>query len=299
MKDTTSTEPRRFMEIFVSVLAGFLINLVKIAAILAVSSLIIFAPPLLGAFYTLLAFYPIQQELTAIPAGKYKCDSAVRFSGPQGNLCGLYYKNAATNKIILVSHGNAGNIYHRLKLAEHLLNTGCSVFLYDYAGYGASEGKPSPSGVQEDGLAAYDYVEKTLGYGPDQIILYGESLGCAVSSYVSTKRPVAALIVQSGFLSLPQIAKEKCIVFKPYPDWAFYKPHLSNADNLQTKHPPLLIMHGVKDAVIPFRHAEQLASIAGQPVVFVPLKNSGHNDTYISDSDLFDTTLKNFLESLP
>lgn len=286
------------MEMFLSTLLGVLLNLVKIALLITLATVTIFSPPLLGAFYPMLAFYPFQENLIPVAIGPYKCET-LTFPGPRNtSLCAWYYKNPGATRVIMVSHGNAGNMSHRAKLAEHLLNAGCSVFMYDYGGYGNSTGSPSPDAVCQDGLVAYDYLCNKLAYAPQQIVIYGESIGGAVASYITAHREPAALIIQSGFLSLPDIAKEKFAPFKLFPNALFYQPHMSNLDALQQQHPPLLIMHGVQDRVIPFRHGEQLAAAASKPVTFVPLTRSGHNDTYIADAQLFDQSLKEFLNSL-
>lgn len=287
------------MEIFIATLLGVLLNLLKIAILIFVALITVFSPPLLGALYTTLVFYPYKEPLTPVSIDGCRC-LPVTFQGQNGTtLTGWYFKNPLANRIIMVSHGNTGHMAHRARLAEHLYRTGCSVFMYDYAGYGTSTGSPSPEVVLEDGISAYNYVHDNLQYRPDQIILYGESLGCAVSSYVTSHKPAGGLILQSGFKSLPDIAKEKFAPFRLFPNAMFYKPHMSNIDVLKAPHPPLLIMHGVRDLVIPFRHAVELSQQASQPVKLVPLTSSGHNDILAADSELFDKALNDFVKSLP
>ncbi|MBY0546484.1 MAG: alpha/beta hydrolase [Candidatus Obscuribacterales bacterium] len=279
-------------------LLQFIATVSKIAILVVISLLIALSPPLLGSFYTKFVFYPVQEDLKPLAIGDVFCQPLTFASAGGTILTGWYFENPGATKLILVSHGNAGNMSNRIRLAERLLKTHCSVFMYDYEGYGPSPGEPTPSSVCQDGLRAFDYVVSHLPFKQDQIVLYGESIGGAVSTHIATQRRTAGLIIQSGFLSLPDIAKEKFVPFRIFPNIAFYQPHLNNLDALKGPHPPLLIMHGVLDKTVPFRHGQQLAASAASPVTFVPLPNSSHNDTYIADQKLFDEAVQTFLTTL-
>jgi hypothetical protein len=82
---------------------------------------------------------------------------------------------------LVISHGNGGNIAYRNELMRRLLRTGFNVLMYDYRGYGKSEGMPNEQGVYKDGRAAFDYVLTLQGIDPKRIILWGTSLGCCVN----------------------------------------------------------------------------------------------------------------------
>jgi uncharacterized protein len=210
-----------------------------------------------------------------------------------------YYKKPNDAGLVLVSHGNGGNISHRCRLGEHLLkDTDCSVLLYDYEGYGASEGKPSVKGILKNGLSAFDFAVDKLGYSPSKVIVYGESLGCAVTCYIASRRKAEGIILQSGFRSLPSIARD---IFKPLkimPGFIFPEPRLDNEKLLKGEHAPLLIMHGKNDEVIPFHHGEDLYRSASPPKTFISLDNSGHNDTYVADGKKFDQGIADFVKTL-
>lgn len=232
--------------------------------------------------------YGIQSEVLSIAEGQNK------------GIEGWYFKNPASNNLVIVSHGNAGNISHRIELARHLIDdTSASILLYDYQGYGNSKGHPSVKGILQDGLAAYDYATERLGYKSEEIVVYGESLGCAVSCYIASQRKTKAIILQSPFRSLPAVARDCVGLLKVLPPVVFPEPRLNNEKLLRKAHAPLLIMHGKHDEVIPFKHGEVLYREAAEPKKFVALENSGHNDTYLADSKLFDTSIKDFFKSLP
>jgi fermentation-respiration switch protein FrsA (DUF1100 family) len=109
---------------------------------------------------------------------------------------------------ILFSHGNAGNISNRIGKIAIFKNMGLNVFVFDYRGYGNSEGMPSEKGIYLDALGAYDYLKERSDIRGDKIIAYGASLGGAVAVELATKRSVAALIVDSSFSSAADMAKK-------------------------------------------------------------------------------------------
>jgi len=214
-------------------------------------------------------------------------------------LHGWIYLKPGSRKIYLVHPGNAGDIASRLFLTRLLLDSGGSVFQYDPRGFGMSAGKPSLQSISEDGVAAYDYLVKVRGYAPDSVVLYGMSLGSGVATYVSEKRKAGALVLHSPYYSLERIAKEKLPALRVYPSWLFPRPPLSNAAVLERRHPPVLILHGEKDQMIPIRHSEDLYGDAIQPKQFVRFPDSGHTSFDAGDIKAFERTMTDFLRNLP
>lgn len=189
-------------------------------------------------------------------------------------LHGCFFKLNDRSKVALVSHGNAGNLAYRFDLADSLLACGLSVLLYDYQGYGKSEGEPGVEAICQDGEAAFEYLRDKKHYSPDNIVLYGESLGCAVTCHIAGHSHCAAMILQSGFSSLPNIAREKFLFLKLYPDLLFPQPRLDNLAVVRLAHPPLLLLHGEDDPVIPASHARLMYEQACQPKQLVVLKSA-------------------------
>lgn len=210
-------------------------------------------------------------------------------------LHGWYFQHPkADAPLVIFSHGNSGNLTIRAPLFQLLLESGASVFIYDYRGFGKSTGSPTLEGVYQDGLAAYDFVVKKFGLSADQVFLYGESLGAAVSSFVSSKRKAAGLILQSGFSSLRNIGAERVRALKLYPSWLFPMPGTSSRDILAAEHPPLLIIHGQLDQAVAFHHAQTLYDCASQPKQLLALPVSGHSDLVATARDALKENLSAF-----
>jgi fermentation-respiration switch protein FrsA (DUF1100 family) len=179
---------------------------------------------------------------------------------------------------LVISHGNAGNISHRSQIMIRLLRTGFSVLMYDYRGYGKSEGVPDEEGVYKDGRAAFDYVLTLHGVDPGRVVLWGTSLGGAVAVDVATQRPAAALILESTFSS----AKDMAAALYPFlPARFFVRSQFNSNDKIRNIRIPVLCMHGTRDGTIPFGLGKKLFNAANEPKQFYEIEGANHNDTYI------------------
>lgn len=174
--------------------------------------------------------------------------------------------------VVLVSHGNAGTIAHRLDLAGAFRAMDVAVLLYDYRGFGDSEGAPSEEGTYLDAEAAYDFLLER-GFAPEEILLYGKSLGGAVAIELALRRPSAALIVESTFTSLPDIAAE---LYPWLPVRWLARVKYASLEKIERIARPLMVLHSPNDEVIPFEHGERLYERAFQPKRWVET-GGGHN----------------------
>ena len=126
------------------------------------------------------------RELQASPADiGLEYETVTIFTQDNIKLHGWFVPSKRDRGVLLFFHGNAGNISHRLFNVELLLQHKLQVFIFDYRGYGKSSGRPSEKGLYTDGLAAYDYLIKERHMLPDQIIIFGRSLGAAVAIEVA------------------------------------------------------------------------------------------------------------------
>ena len=243
--------------------------------------------------------YDLKQPLQLIEQKLKAKVQDVNFKSLDGKtLNGMYFARDGAKQVLLLSHGNGGNIAHRLPAIIHMLNMGASVLVYDYQGYGKSEGDPSVQAIVEDGLAAYDFLNKVKGWRPGQIVAYGESLGCAVTCQIAKQRQLAGIVLQSGFSSLPAAARDRFIWLNLFPDFTFPQPQLNNCEVLAHSRVPLLIIHGEKDEILPIKYANQMYASAAAKKQIVRLKHSGHNDMFSEDLQEYTAALGKFMKTL-
>ncbi|NEQ98823.1 MAG: alpha/beta hydrolase, partial [Cyanothece sp. SIO2G6] len=181
----------------------------------------------------------------------------------------IYLPNAQAQYTLLYIHGNAEDLGTVSPILERLHRWGFSVFAYDYRGYGTSNGQPSERNAYQDADAAYNYLTQTLQIPPEQIILYGRSVGGGSATDLATRHPVAGLILESTFTSAFRVAI-------PFPILPFDK--FPNRAKLEQVRCPVLVMHGEADQTIPIEHGRALYQAASEPKLFLWIEAAGHND---------------------
>lgn len=205
---------------------------------------------------------------------------------------GWYIPAKHEKGVLLFCHGNAGNISHRLESINIFHNMGLSVLIFDYRGYGKSEGKPSEKGTYRDAEAAWNYLVEEKRKAPDRIILFGRSLGAAIAADIALKKIPAGLILESSFLSVPEMGK------KHYP-WIpvrlLSKYDYATIDKIRSITCPKLIIHSPDDEIVPFEHGKSLFEEALQHKQFLEIKG-GHNEGFLLSGDLYLGGLKNFVQ---
>jgi fermentation-respiration switch protein FrsA (DUF1100 family) len=216
-------------------------------------------------------------------------------------LHGVYFPYQKINKhelpiaTILYSHGNGENVSQLLGWADQMRTRfRCNVLVYDYAGYGKSEGKPTASGILDDGLAAKNFLIHQKGIPSDQIIQYGFSLGGAVAIDLASKYDSKALIVESSFTSLGDMGRLKLPFF---PAEFFLWEQLSSIDKIGNVRSPVFISHGRADQVIPFSQGERLFEAANEPkTFFVPPEGWDHHSA--PHTEEHHEAMRRFIEAL-
>lgn len=182
--------------------------------------------------------------------------------------------NSARSHIaVLLCHGNGGNISHRLGLYDLLLQSGASVFAFDYRGYGLSEGKPSEAGTYLDAQAAHAWLLQK-GFAATNLIAYGESLGGGIASELAVSETVGALVLHSSFTSVPDLGAE---LFPWLPVRTLGSICYDTLGRLPRIRVPMLILHSRGDGLIPFHHAERNLAAANEPKWLHQLSGD-HND---------------------
>jgi fermentation-respiration switch protein FrsA (DUF1100 family) len=182
----------------------------------------------------------------------------------------LYLPNPEATHTILYSHGNAEDLGTIRPTLLELHRLGFAVMAYDYPGYGTSDGTPSETGSYEAAAATYTYLVTLLNTNPDQIILFGRSLGSGPSFELAGRKPVAGLILDGAFASTFRVMTR----IKLLP-WDIFD-NLSKAPRVSC---PTLIMHGKQDRTVPFSHALALQSaLTSAEVSTLFLDDAGHNN---------------------
>lgn len=192
--------------------------------------------------------------------------------------------NADTNSgapTVLFFHGNGGNISHRLPTIELIAGLGANIMLFDYRGYGRSDGVPSEDNMFSDALACYRRLIDTRGTPPDQIILFGRSLGGAVAIELATRVECAGLIVESSFTSAKAMGK---LMFPYFPVGLLLKHKFSSIDKIDRINCPLLVTHSKEDDMIPFQMGRALFEKAQGPKQLVQIAGLHNERDYMQDS---------------
>jgi fermentation-respiration switch protein FrsA (DUF1100 family) len=200
---------------------------------------------------------------------------------------------AGAKVTVLLAHGNAGNLSHRLDRTIFLQSRlGADVLLFDYRGYGRSEGRPDEEGTYRDARAAHRWLTEVRGVTPDRLVLFGESLGSAVALELALARPCRALVLESPFTSVPDMAA----VVLPFLPRSFVRTQYDNLGKIGRLRVPLLVLHGDGDEVVPFAQGRRLFEAAPEPKRFFSIPGAGHNDTYIVGGDAYWRTVADFVE---
>ncbi|MFH1753223.1 MAG: alpha/beta hydrolase, partial [Candidatus Omnitrophota bacterium] len=216
----------------------------------------------------------------------------IYFSTKDGLRLNGWFIPAKDAKItILFSHGNAGNISHRVRIAKVLNTLGANLFIYDYRGYGKSQGRPSEKGFYIDARSAYDYLRGRGDVDKKKIVIYGKSIGANVSIYLASKVEAAALISESGFSSAADMG-ERIFPFLPV-KWLLTIKYdaVSKIENISI---PKFIIHSKDDEIVPYDLGKKLYEAAPEPKEFYEMRG-GHNEAVFIDTDEFVSRIDDFL----
>jgi hypothetical protein len=194
--------------------------------------------------------------------------------------------------VMLVCHGNAGNISDRLDLAALLLEAGAGVLLVEYRGYGRSDGKPGEERTYRDAQAAYHWLI-AKGVAGTNIIAYGESLGGGIVSELAVREAVGGLILQSTYTSVTALGAE---LFPWLPARLVSTIKYNTRARLPRLHVPVLILHSRHDDLIQFHHAEENFAAANEPK-FLREIGGGHNDGLFVSRPAMLAAVREFLQN--
>lgn len=200
--------------------------------------------------------------------------------------------------VLLYFHGNGSNNGDLVDIAAIFHNLGLSVLLVDYRGYGKSSPNfPNETRVYEDALAAWKYLTKDRQIKPENIFVYGHSLGGAVAIELATKHPeMAGLIIESTFTSIKDMATLDKFL-QMFPLNLIVTQRFNSIAKVKSLQTPLLILHGANDEIIPFHMSKKLFNAAPQPKQLVIIPQARHNDLPQVGSEKYFRSLKQFIQS--
>ena len=205
---------------------------------------------------------------------------------------GWYVPEDQSATTVLFFHGNAGNISHRLDSIAIFNELGLSVLIIDYQGYGQSGGKPSEQATYLDAGAAWDYLVTDRGTSPDDIVIFGRSLGGAIASHLAARTTPAAVILESTFTSAPDMAYR---LYPFLPVRLLTRLKYPVIENVRRFSSPLLVVHSRQDEMIPFDMGESVFAAAPEPKQMLELTGD-HNGGFMINRDQYISVLGGFLD---
>ena len=195
---------------------------------------------------------------------------------------------------ILFFHGNAGNLTHRYQWCEQLRQKDFNLLAIDYRGYGKSTGRPSEYGIYADAEAAYDYLKKHERVDESKIVIYGKSLGGGPAAELATKKKCCALILQSTFTSIGDMART---IVPAIPLSFLLATKFETNEKLATCNVPTLVIHSKDDELIPVwmavKNGQSLPR--GKTKLF---SGADHNGLITEKSEALLTEIANFITTV-
>lgn len=258
----------------------------------------------LGAVYVLvlIAAYVFQGRLVFFPdrddAGNpgdvgLEYEDVWLTSGSGRRIHGWFIPARETRYTLLFCHGNAGNITHRLDSIKLFNDLRLSVFIFDYQGYGRSEGRPGERATYQDARAAWDYLCVDRGIPSGQVVLFGRSLGGSVAIELAGVVDPFALIVESCFTSAVDMGTK---IYPWLPIRLVRRIHYNSLSRIGDIAVPKLFIHSIDDETVPFGMGRRLYNRAPRPKQLLKIRG-GHNDGFLVSAPLYTETIANFLTS--
>ncbi len=232
-------------------------------------------------------------ENTPADAGMHFEDIAVETD--DGVTLHGWFVPGRSSRVLLFFHGNAGNISHRLESIRQFHDLELSVMIVDYRGYGRSGGQPTEQGMYRDAEAVWRHLAEDRAIPPGEIIIFGRSLGGSVASRLATVHNPGALILESSFTSVPDVAAD---IYPWLPVRLLSRTSHATRVYVQEVRCPVLVIHSREDEIIPFAHGRAIFEAAPEPRTFIEL-HGAHNDAHLRDQGTYIHGIAAFLDSLP
>lgn len=236
-------------------------------------------------------FYPYK-ELDGDPSDWNLNYENVAITTPDDiQLHGWFLPNNKSKQVILFFHGNGGNISHRGDSLKIFHEIGLNVLIIDYRGYGLSEGELSEKGMYLDAMAAWNYL-LARGYKANDIIIFGRSLGGAIATQLASQVKPVALILESTFTSVRDMASRVMPILSRlvYLRFAF-----DTESRIREVYVPVLVLHSQDDEIILYDLGKKVFAAANAPKYFYELQG-GHNDGFVKSMPGYQQMLEIFID---
>ncbi len=241
-------------------------------------------------FQRRLVFVPSRDEFQTPADVGLKYEDVWIPTSDGGRVHAWYVPHPEPRGVILFCHGNAGNITHRVATLEIFHRLRYETLLFDYRGYGRSPGKPTEAGVYEDADAAWRWLTEKRGVAPGEIVVFGRSLGGPVAAWAARGRSPRALVLESTFPSLPDVAAR---IYWFLPVRAFCRMKFDTLAYAREAGCPILVAHSPDDDIVPYACGRRLFEGLPEPKRFFELRGD-HNygfqnmgDAYVEGLDAF------------
>lgn len=238
-----------------------------------------------------MVYYPTK-EIEGTPADiGLKYEEIILRTKDSVNISAWYVPAENERGVLLFCHGNAGNISHRLDSIRIFHDLKLSVLIFDYRGYGKSEGSPMEKGTYLDAESAWEYLVNVKKVHPGKIILFGRSLGSAVAAELALRHKAAGVIIESGFESIPALGAK----FYPYlPVRLISRFKYETINKIDKIDMPKLFIHSLQDEIIPYEHGIALFKRAREPKEFLQITGS-HNEGFLMSGKIYTDGLNRFI----
>jgi len=239
---------------------------------------------IIGLYFAfLIILYLIQARMIFFP-GKLARDftfqlgdtgQEVFLTTADGEKINALFFGSTGEDVVLYFHGNAGDLSGWQFVAEDFTQAGYSVMIVDYRGYGKSSGSISEKGFYADADAAYDFLVRQKKFNPQEIVIYGRSIGSGVAVDLASRVPCKGLVLESAYSSLGALADEKVPFFFPS---LYLKYSFNNAKKINRVKSPVVFVHGTHDTLIPSAHSEHLYNRFQGRKKLILVAKAEHND---------------------
>ncbi|MBN2401912.1 MAG: alpha/beta hydrolase [Spirochaetes bacterium] len=236
-------------------------------------------------------YYP-EKEIKATPSDIDLNFESIRLKTKDDTIIiGWWIPSDQAKGVVLYSHGNSGNISHCLEIIQIFNKLSLSVFIYDYRGYGESEGEPSEMGTYMDSEAAWLYLVNERGIERRKIIIFGRSLGGSISAWLADSYTPGILIIESSFRSLTDVSHDR---YPWFPGKLIFGDSYSTYRHLQKIKCPVLIIHSKDDEISPFSQGEKIFHAANEPKELLVISGS-HNRGFLESRNEYESGIDSFI----